>query len=198
VDGVNVHDVDSWEATGGVNVKGKGHMLTFLWRQPDGFLQRAVNPAALTQPALGGGEMLLQLPETAAAQGAVGGSSPSSSSALGWVGCSQALAPHVRLCRKTLGMMSCHPVPEKLLHPFSTFPLSAFPWETKHAHATNVQDQHQPRPALHVPPVPGCPGPAQGGCDAGWGTHYIGCQSGGVFEQQRCPGVPCSSDGASA
>ncbi len=45
---------DLWEPTGGVEVKGKGHMLTFLWEQPSGFLHQAVNPAAFRPAALSG------------------------------------------------------------------------------------------------------------------------------------------------
>ncbi len=40
---------DEWDATGGVEVKGKGLMETFLWRMPEGFLQTPVPVGALAR-----------------------------------------------------------------------------------------------------------------------------------------------------
>ena len=37
---------DEWISSGGVEVKGKGHMDTFLWAMPEGFLCGPVNAAA--------------------------------------------------------------------------------------------------------------------------------------------------------
>lgn len=39
---------DEWISSGGVEVKGKGHMDTFLWAMPEWFLYGPVNAAATT------------------------------------------------------------------------------------------------------------------------------------------------------
>ena len=42
-----------WEATGGVDVRGKGRMDTYLWLQPEGFLTTPLPKAALSPPGQG-------------------------------------------------------------------------------------------------------------------------------------------------
>ena len=44
---------DRWEATGGVDVRGKGRMDTYLWLQPAGFLTTPLPKAALSPPGQG-------------------------------------------------------------------------------------------------------------------------------------------------
>ena len=43
---------DEWTSSGGVEVKGKGHMDTFLWAMPEGFLCSPVNAAATSSSSV--------------------------------------------------------------------------------------------------------------------------------------------------